>query len=334
MCTFLFELLLFIFGCCVLLFFLLPSILGFHSPIDLDLDLVDVSSLSPEMQTPWSSSSPPTWRPVSLLSKAIPVSQFVQHYLKTGSPGLDEFLQGGLPCFGVTEICGKSGTGKTQLCLQFSLMVQLPLSAGGLNSGAIFISTEQVFPSNRLAELIPHFLGDDVLNPTSTPEDPMERIYVERIGDVAALITCLEVFVPAMLRGNQIRLVIIDSLAALFRADYEMSDMRRRTADLRTISIILHDLARMADPSISILVVNQMSASFSAGVNIPSLGYAWTNCLTTRLEMSRRGDSRFIGLKHAPHLPMEMLPIELVTQGIRASGGPLPPAVNWHSSQL
>ena len=36
---------------------------------------------------------------------------------------------------GVTEIGGMSAAGKTQLCLQLCLQVQLPLGKGGLNSG-------------------------------------------------------------------------------------------------------------------------------------------------------------------------------------------------------
>jgi len=36
---------------------------------------------------------------------------------------------------GVTEVSGESGSGKTQLCLQLSLTVQLSPDNGGLNAG-------------------------------------------------------------------------------------------------------------------------------------------------------------------------------------------------------
>lgn len=55
--------------------------------------------------------------------------------LTTGCKLLDEVLQGGLVSHGITEISGESASGKTQLCLQLSLNVQLPESQGGLNGG-------------------------------------------------------------------------------------------------------------------------------------------------------------------------------------------------------
>ena len=48
---------------------------------------------------------------------------------------LDHILYGGLLVPGVTEIAGTSAAGKTQLCLQFCLTVQLPRERGGLNGG-------------------------------------------------------------------------------------------------------------------------------------------------------------------------------------------------------
>ena len=47
-------------------------------------------------------------------------------FLKTGCPKLDLFLRGGLLRKGITQIYGESGTGKTQLALQFSLNAQIP----------------------------------------------------------------------------------------------------------------------------------------------------------------------------------------------------------------
>jgi len=48
---------------------------------------------------------------------------------------LDSFLRGGLLVPGLTEIAGESAAGKTQLCLQLCLAVQLPSEYGGLGSG-------------------------------------------------------------------------------------------------------------------------------------------------------------------------------------------------------
>lgn len=56
-------------------------------------------------------------------------------YLTTGCDQLDKALGGGLYKCGIIEVSGESGCGKTQLCLQIALTVQLPLSLNGAKSG-------------------------------------------------------------------------------------------------------------------------------------------------------------------------------------------------------
>ena len=57
------------------------------------------------------------------------------HRLSVGCPLLDNFLHGGILSSGITEITGESATGKTQLCMQLCLTVQLPTEKGGLGGG-------------------------------------------------------------------------------------------------------------------------------------------------------------------------------------------------------
>lgn len=49
---------------------------------------------------------------------------------------MDSQLAGGVLVPGVTELSGVSAAGKTQLCLQLSLVVQLAKGQGGLNGGS------------------------------------------------------------------------------------------------------------------------------------------------------------------------------------------------------
>lgn len=44
---------------------------------------------------------------------------------------------GGILSQGITEIAGESASGKTQLCMQLCLSVQLPKRHGGLESGKV-----------------------------------------------------------------------------------------------------------------------------------------------------------------------------------------------------
>jgi len=57
------------------------------------------------------------------------------HRLSLGCEILDGFLRGGILREGITEITGESSSGKTQICLQLCLSVQLPPEHGGFEGG-------------------------------------------------------------------------------------------------------------------------------------------------------------------------------------------------------
>ena len=58
---------------------------------------------------------------------------------------LDRTLRGGLLVPGVMEIAGTSAAGKTQLCLQLCLTVQLPRDKGGLEGGEKHLKSFKYF---------------------------------------------------------------------------------------------------------------------------------------------------------------------------------------------
>ena len=51
---------------------------------------------------------------------------------------------------GITEVAGESASGKTQLCLQLSLAVQLSQDCGGLDAGKSFMLIVFVFRFGKL----------------------------------------------------------------------------------------------------------------------------------------------------------------------------------------
>ena len=65
--------------------------------------------------------------------------------LSTSCPVLNSWLKGGLLVPGVTEIAGTSAAGKTQICMQLSLSVQLPAEQGGLDGG-MYVAIEFIHP--------------------------------------------------------------------------------------------------------------------------------------------------------------------------------------------
>lgn len=278
------------------------------------------------------SRSGPAPKPASLLSD-VPA-------LSSGCPSIDRLLCGGLPVGGVTELFGPSAVGKTQLALQLCLSVQYPRQHGGLQAGAVYVSTEERFPSRRLQQLIS---DQSVLR----PEVPLsliqdlsfsDRVYVEHASDLTSLLSCLSRRLPLLLSRAPVRLLVVDSVAALFRSEFEASDWLQRHRQLLAVSSELQRVARRF--SSAVLCINQVvdllnpeqdqslgPAPSSFG---PALGLAWSNQLTMRLMMRReaglltRGDQssapRSLQVTFAPHLPCANQSEGSITVGVWREG--------------
>ncbi|XP_075210113.1 DNA repair protein XRCC3-like [Lycorma delicatula] len=87
-----------------------------------------------------------------------------------------------------------------------------------LDQGAVYICTEDKFPfpSPRLQQLFTTF-------PLSTHEDKKklgDNVFIEHIADVDGLKQCVMTQLPHLLTRQSIGLVVIDSITAVFRADY------------------------------------------------------------------------------------------------------------------
>ncbi|KAL6523384.1 hypothetical protein OROGR_016987 [Orobanche gracilis] len=248
--------------------------------------------------------------------------------LTLGCPLLDRFLGGGVPCETITEIVAESGTGKTQLSLQILLAAQLPPSRGGLSASSLYLHSEFPFPFRRLHQLSiyqPHL-----------PQDPLDHIFVEPLHSADHLLDVLprlEFLVPKL----NIKLVVIDSIAALFRGEYDNTpiELKRRSGVFFKVASKLKLLARkfglavvltnqvvdvMGDSN-SLRIGNSVSLCSSGRRVCAALGLSWANCVNIRLFMwredermeEREGEEdgslqnfrtrRFIRIVFAPHLP-------------------------------
>lgn len=66
---------------------------------------------------------------------------------------LDCILGGGVPVGKTMEVCGAPGVGKTQLCMQLAVDVQIPVCFGGLGGQVAYIDTEGSFFVQRVADM-------------------------------------------------------------------------------------------------------------------------------------------------------------------------------------
>ncbi|XP_031612004.1 DNA repair protein XRCC3 isoform X2 [Oreochromis aureus] len=266
-------------------------------------------------------------------------AQQLQHGVsgvRLGCPVLDRLLRGGLPVGGITELAGESGTGKTQVGLQLSLSVQYPAEHGGLGAGALYVCTEDSFPIKRLHQLI----GEQVCLRSDVPADLVnslrfsDHVYIEHAADLDSLQVCLTRRARLLLARGLVRLIVVDSVAALFRAEFQADDWLERNRRLLTFSSMLHHLSQ--EFSTPVLCINQVTDVFSQSHNSmgpssstvsPALGLAWANQVMVRLMMRRlqgmviRGEQssalRRLEVVFAPHLARDGQDTAVWTEGLR-----------------
>jgi len=65
----------------------------------------------------------------------------------------DSFLDDVFGLGETTELCGMSQTGKSQICFQLCLNVQIPKELGGVDGEALYIDTHGDFTTDRLLEM-------------------------------------------------------------------------------------------------------------------------------------------------------------------------------------
>uniref|UniRef100_A0A3Q3KXI8 DNA repair protein n=1 Tax=Mastacembelus armatus TaxID=205130 RepID=A0A3Q3KXI8_9TELE len=259
--------------------------------------------------------------------------------LGVGCPVLNELLRGGLPVGGVTELSGESGAGKTQLALQLCLSVQYPTEHKGLNSGAVYISTEDSFPIRRLQQLIREqsSLRSDVPPSLISSLQFSDHIYIEHAADLESLQVCLSRRVPLLLARGLVRLVVVDSVAALFRSEFQAADWLERNKQLIAFSSTLHHLSQEFTTPVlcinqhrNLLVIyfNQIYSCSPLSSNVsPALGLAWANQVMVRLMMWRlqetvvRGDQssvlRKLEVVFAPHLARDSRDTAVWREGVQ-----------------
>ena len=76
-----------------------------------------------------------------------------------------------------------------------------------------------------------------------------------------ALNSCIHQKLPHLLSGGSVKLVIIDSVAALFRCDYELKDMYRRSKHMASLAASLQQLS--SKYCLPIVCVNQVCGNHS-----------------------------------------------------------------------
>ncbi|KAI4228399.1 MAG: hypothetical protein L6R36_001682 [Xanthoria steineri] len=183
--------------------------------------------------------------------------------ISTLDPLLDATLGGGIPTTYITEVTGESGAGKTQFLLSLLLTAQLP-PPQGLARPTVYISTEHPLPTSRLAQLLSSNPNLSSL-PTST-KPSLAHIFSIQTPDLESQDHILAYQLPVLLSRHNIGLVIIDSIAANYRAERSSSSTSGAALGLRSTQLIQlgHQLRSLARKHYCAIVVsNQVADRFA-----------------------------------------------------------------------
>ncbi|XP_059476544.1 DNA repair protein XRCC3-like isoform X1 [Neocloeon triangulifer] len=236
--------------------------------------------------------------------------------LTTGCSKIDFLLGGGLCSRGINELSGASACGKTQFCLKLCLTAQWPKSLGGFEAGVLYISTEGRFPSKRLNQLAARIASRTDLPKEVTSLPYSDNVFVRQIGEKEDLTKCLSDG-AALMAARPVRLIIVDSIAGVFRTDLD-AGAGERAKSLRAVVRQMEILSGKFDAAI--LCVNQVADVVSEGggsQQVPALGLSWANLLRTRMWMSRTGDKRFLEVGFSPEVPSGVkLQFEISNDGL------------------
>jgi DNA repair protein RAD57 len=278
--------------------------------------LLEITRFLSSLQTALIASVPPT-----------PAASLTSSFLTTGDATLDALLNGGIPHGTITELVGESGAGKTQLLLTLCCTIQL------MGKTAVYISTEAPLSTPRLLQIAEN------INERLSPDPPISTDNVLSItcSDLETQEHILRYQLPIAVERHNVGLVVIDSIAANFRAELDRPDggggkrvkveqegaanLARRGGELVQTAQGLRELARRY--GVAVVCANQVSDRFAGdgreedalsldyqsrwfsgwgegeNAKTPALGLVWANLLAGRVVLKRRGPRRFLTVAFA-----------------------------------
>ena len=200
----------------------------------------------------------------------------------------------------------------TQLGLTLAVTVQLPKEQGGANGKAVFIDTEGTFRPLRIRQ-IAEGMG-------ANPDKVLKNILVARAFNSDHQILLLDKISEMIKEREPIKLVIIDSLTAHFRAEFagrgQLADRQQK------LNRYLHNLMRLAEQhNIAVYVTNQVLANPAMMFGDPTVavgGNIVAHSSTYRLYLRRgKQGSRVAKMIDSPNLPENECSFYVTEKGVK-----------------
>lgn len=229
--------------------------------------------------------------------------------LKSGSEAFDALLGGGVETAAITECFGEFGSGKTQI----AHILAVNSIKQDENAIVFYIDTENTFRPERLKELAKG-AGVD-------PETVLAKIRVARAYNSDHQMLLAEKVDEAIKNENlNVKLVIVDSLTAHFRAEF----IGRGTLAERQqkLNRHMHTLLKLADMhNLCVYVTNQVMSKPDMFFGDPTQaigGHIVAHASTFRIYLRKgKKGSRVAKLIDSPNLPEGEASFYVETEGLK-----------------
>lgn len=199
----------------------------------------------------------------------------------------------------------------TQICFQLAVNATMPYDRGGLEGEVVMIDTENTFRPERIVQMATALDVD--------PTETLQKIHVARAFNSHHQMLLVEKAME-LSQDKQIRLMIVDSLTAHFRAEYiGRGALAERQ---QALNKHMHDLLRFSDLNNAVIAVtNQVAAkpdAFFGDPTRPIGGHIVGHTATFRLYLRKsKGGKRIARLIDSPNLPEAEAVITISGEGIR-----------------
>jgi DNA repair protein RadA len=220
--------------------------------------------------------------------------------LSSGVEKIDKPLFGGLEIGNLVEFYGKAASGKTQWCAHFAIRSMLSIEEGGLEGRVIWLDTENSFKPRTIRANMKRWGLD--------PDVQLINISRAKIYDSTQL---EDVFrrVPMLVEQNNVKVVVVDSILGMFRADY--TGLGNLAARQQTMNRFLSKMRRLATAyDVTFLYTNQAisTTGFYSSPNAPAGGHIIAHGNDYRFECKNSGttktpDKRKIRLRDNAGIP-------------------------------
>jgi DNA repair protein RadA len=231
--------------------------------------------------------------------------------ITTRSKNFDKLLGGGFESGSISECFGEFGSSKSQIAHALAVNVQLPKEKGGAEGTAIFIDGESTFRPERIMQMA-KAAGLD-------PHQALKNIKVARAFNSDHQMLLAEK-AEELIKENNVKLIIIDSLTAHFRADFtgrgQLADRQQK------LNKHMHTLMKLAQKyNICIYVTNQVMSRPDVFFGDPTAaigGNIVGHNSQTRIYLRKgKKGTRVAKLIDSPHLPDGEAAFQVTEDGLK-----------------